>query len=180
MGCRIGAGSAVRPNPAKFTAVPRVAGNFVPECPAIPSQWENETAQGAGLFYTPRQSRSPIASGSRFHQNLTCNSKFCSFHTPPSRSGSLLPNRSPPPSPTTSQQPAVTVSSHQHSPNNQNAIRNPFAISGAIGEHPAIEYRTRAGPKSHKNSGQCPRPPDQHTNQPRRAHRTSSSPITRC
>ena len=35
--------------------------NFVPECPAIPSQWENETAQGAGLFYTLRQSRSPIA-----------------------------------------------------------------------------------------------------------------------
>ena len=35
--------------------------NVVPECPAIPSQWENETAQGAGLFYTLRQSRSPIA-----------------------------------------------------------------------------------------------------------------------
>ena len=28
---------------------------------AIPSQWENEPALGAGLFYTLRQSRSPIA-----------------------------------------------------------------------------------------------------------------------
>ena len=43
--------------------LPRCLGlpNFVPECLAIPSQWENETAQGAGLFYTLRRSRSPIA-----------------------------------------------------------------------------------------------------------------------
>ena len=60
MGCRIGAGSAVRPNPAKFTAVPWVA-EFCARMSRNPLAMGERDRPGRRLFYTLRQSRSPIA-----------------------------------------------------------------------------------------------------------------------